>query len=814
MINLFDAQLRFADELDNDNERLSYMTSILRSILQAAVVVTFEIAKSKIPIEETSFPELTERFQKPSDGTPLQVFDDLIPVIRSHYSKNFLLGWFERHKQLSEPLSKKLMAWVEFRNKRPGHGVVDKPTEEYWVKKTKEIITDCLNVFSNILPKVSVEQQFEPLKHHDNHRVSTPLISNNQPIVILGVTVRQGIWKLKAQILSKLNAEEFTTNLPEDNIFNSSSVKSLGPYELKEIISHHSSSSIFHNVPIRQTDTFEGRKGELTLLKEWMDDQDSRFCLVYGDGGYGKTTLVLEMLNQLLESQLDFEQPLPTIISYHTAKTTRWTENGLIHLTGVTPLMDECVRDLARLFIPVLDKTWYSASGRSLIDKIVTILSKDKFTRNDVLLVIDNTETLATTPSEVQELGAFFKMLGKLVGRVIITSRRREFIEATPVLVEGLSDEEGISLMKRLAVEFDAKPITQAGESKLSKVSKQLMHKPILLEALVKFISRSKKGIDDAIESLYTKTSEDLLEFLYEDAWARLNDQQKKVFYVLINLTSPLNQTTVSKACAEIGIQHTAFQFALSETHFSVLTDYGRMYTLEFVDLAKRFFEQQFSKLDKSDKEKIKVLASSIDQYDAERQRIDKEYQADRIAEAFRSEYARAAKVYADNGDVKNAVEMYELAIEDDPVNSALHDRFSWFLLNKANDHLYAKKMSIKAVELDTNNCDANVGLALACYRLNQLDEGDQYIDRAKKLGRTASFCLLRKAIARYHYAKSFSVPETKIEYLTLALALLEQAEKYNRGTGGYDAKNNQDIQKYKELTLRSLNFSRRLIGK
>lgn len=809
MKNLFKAQLEIARSIENNSERLTFLTSILRSLLQSSVVATFEITKALTPSDDLGLPELTERFCKPTDGIPLQILDTLTPAVRGYFSKDFLMGWFEPTKKVSSPLSKQLVQWVEFRNKRPAHGVLDQKTTDDWASKTENILVDCLSVFSKILPTVKNSNTLNPLEKFEKHLVETPIIVNGSPIVIISAQVKKGIWKLKGQLLSNENAEEFSVELPENNIFNSTSLKSIGRYELTEIVSKNKMNSIFHNIPVRQTDTFEGRKEELALLKEWVDDEDSRYCLVFGDGGYGKTTLVLEMLNQFLESQLDFNEPLPTIISYHTAKSTRWTEEGLVHLTGISPVMDECVRDLMRFFEPILKKEWYTVSGRQLIDKAVGILKENELSRDDILLIIDNTETLATTTEEVRDLGAFLKILGKLIGRVIVTSRRREFIEATPIVIEGLSEVEGMSLMKRLAKDFHAKPILQAGEAKLRKVSTQLMHKPILLEALVKYIARSDLGINAAIDNLFKKTSEDLLEFLYEDAWARMNQLQKEVFLVLVNISSPIDQNSVGRTCLEIGIQNTEFQSGLEETHFAVLTDYGRTYTIELVDLARRFFLQQFVKFDSSEKHRIKSAAEKIDQYLAEREKVEKEYQTDRIAEAFRSEYARSAKVYADNGDVENAIEMYELAIEDDPVNSSLHDRFSWLLLNKANKFEYAKKMSEKAFELDPNNCDAIVGLALACYRLQDIEEGDKYIDKAGKKGRSQSFCLLRKAIFRYHKARDIEDIDSQIDWLEEASRILEQAAKRNLGNGGYDAKNSKDIQRYQDLTRQKLTIAR-----
>jgi len=801
------------ESIDGCSERLTYLTCVLRSLLQVSVVSTFEIASKKAPSDEMGLSELTNRFCKPTDGLPIQILDVLIPKIRGYVDKKYLWGWFESLGDNEVPLSKQILEWVEFRNKRPGHGVLDDDLIREWSAKTENLVLMCLKVFEDVIPDFNGEG-LQLSARHGNLTIDSPIFVNGSAIVILEVVARKGIWKLKGQILSRENAEDFTVNLPEDNVFSSVGIRDFNEYDLAEVVSNNKDYSFFHNIPVRQTDTFEGRDDELDLLKEWMDDEDSRYCLVYGDGGYGKTTLVLEMLNKFLESEYDFEEPLPTIISYHSAKMTRWTEDGLIHLTGISPVMDECVRDLVRCFYPVLSKDWYSVSGRSLVDKAVGVLRENKLTRDDVLLVIDNTETLATSSQEVRDLGSFFKSLGKSIGRLIVTSRRREFIEATPIVVEGLSEKDCISLMERLAVDFKAKPIIQAGEPTLRKVCKQLMYKPILLEALVKYISRANVGIDAAMDSVFKRSNEELLEFLYEDAWARMNQLQKEVFLTLIHLSSPLDNNTIGKTCQEIGLQHGEFQAALEETHFSIVSDYGRSYTIELVDLAGKFFYQQFGRMGVDNRERLKKVADRVDKYAAERERVEREYKADRVAEAFRSEYAKAAKVSADKGEIENAIGLYELALEDDPLNSALHDRFSWFLLNKANRYQYAREVSKKAVELEPDNCDAVVGLALVHYRIGDIEEGDRAIEHAGQVGRPLSFCLLRKAIARYYKSKEVSGFDLRLELLDKSLEFLDKAGRSNNNSGGYDAKNLKDIKRYQGLVKRAKTSLRSQITK
>ncbi|NHE81499.1 hypothetical protein G9400_17610 [Klebsiella michiganensis] len=129
--------LHAAQTVQNDSERLSFLTSTLRSLLQTAVISSFEIAKNLTPSDEHDLIELTNRFCKPSDGLPLQILDTLTPVIRSYIANDYLHGWFESTKLIEKPLSKQLIEWVEFRNKRTGHGVLDEKNKQRMGKQNR-----------------------------------------------------------------------------------------------------------------------------------------------------------------------------------------------------------------------------------------------------------------------------------------------------------------------------------------------------------------------------------------------------------------------------------------------------------------------------------------------------------------------------------------------------------------------------------------------------------------------------------------------------------------------------------------------------
>ncbi len=743
----------------------------------------------------------------------------------------FYKGGLKKQSKLTPPLNKQLQEWVSFRNLKPAHGVLDNPTAEEWSVKTENIIKDCLIVFSSILSITKFETTLL-LKEFKNLEISIPLIYDNNIFVIKNISSKKRIWKLKGQLVSLVDAKEFTVDLLENNIFSIEGFESTEKYPYHSFLSNKKEHVLQHNIPIRQTDTFVGRDTELTELKEWIDDEDSRACLIYGDGGYGKTTLVLEFFNKMLEGKFDFQKNPPLIITYYTAKKTKWSEDGLIYLSTTNLAMDECIRELMRCFYPALPKEWYSIRGNKIIDKAKGVLVDNRYERDDILFIIDNTETLASTQEDIKELNDFFNLIRKKLGRVIITSRRRESFEAKLLQIKGLTNAESIRLLKALAKVYNAQSINQAGDRTLQNIAEQLMNKPLLLEALVKYIAHANLGIEKAMDRIFKMSNEQLLEFLYEDAWSRMNNFQKEVFYVMIHLESPLDEKIIGEICQEIRILYSEFIEALVETHFTIEAEYVDTYTLQLIQLAEKFFFLQFQKLDSEKQKNYKEIAKKIDKLAKEIKKVEEEYRTDRVAEAFRSDFAKSAKNSADKGNIKEALELYRLAIEDDPLNSALHDKYSWFLLNRTQEFEYAKKLSIRAIELNDSNCDATVGLALVYYRLDDIENGDKYIDKSNKLGRRLSFCLLRKGIARYHKAKKQyqSIPriqelydtesllsfikliDAPIELLDKALNFLEASELKNNKISGYDKKDLKDTSRNLIMTkslLRTLRTER-----
>ncbi|MFT0172788.1 hypothetical protein ACLKMY_27925 [Paraburkholderia mimosarum] len=801
MQKIYFRELEVALALTAQAESLSYLSSILRSLLQSLSISALETVFQATPTvdDDVDLKQFLDRFGQPSDGLPVEILDALIPRIRGMVFRGYMTGWFETSPEQKENLVTALLSWVEFRNKRPAHGVLDAPTTALWAQNTAELIRRLLIVAADALPTVTAST-LSALVGDVVIPISIPLVLGGECIVIAKVASRKGIWKMQGQVLSWTDAREVAVDLAPSNIF-ATEEKVLDKFKWREVPRSSKSFLVLNNIPGRQTANFVGRAKELEKLTAWLKDiADSRTCLVFGDGGFGKTTLVLEFFNNLLEGSVDGDFKLPSVISFYTAKRTKWTEEGLVHFKGISDVMEDSVRELMYCFSPVLGKEWYKVEGRALIDRAVTAFSEEGFTRDDVLLIIDNTETLSTSQVDAEELGSFISQVAKRIGRVIITSRRRELLAAEPVPVSQLSEVEALLLLQKLGKEYGARAVIQAGEARLRQVCKQLMWKPLLIDTLVRYIARSSSGLQEGLDQVLRKTSDELLEFLYEDAWARMNAAVQEVFMVLVSLASPLDGKCVGDVCTQIGVQHAEFQSSLGETYFASIVDHGDSYGLEIVELATEFFRQKKRRIPREESERLDKIAFKVDKQAADRYEIDKNYRMDRVADGFRSEFAKAAKIATIKKEYGKAAELYDLAILDEPLNSALHERYASFLLRTLGKAPSALPYAERATELDAHSADAWLTLGLVQYKLGDLKAGDAAMEKAIKYGKTDQLCLLRKGIARYHVAMHEPYGKRAMPLLKEAEVLVTLSAKSGSASDFYYQKNKREAEKYMYL--------------
>lgn len=802
MKQLYLTELDKVATLESNSDKLFHLNNIIRSLQQTISISLLQIINELVDDYGNEITDFIDRYQKPNDGLPRDIIERALPLLNSIQTTSYFTSWYDQKDNVG--LSRRLLEWIEFRNQTVSHGVTSKEDIDQWSVKQTVLINDLINGMHVLLPFINGDELYVDI-YNEKVKIKFPLVFKDKCIILNSLVSKKGIFKLKLQTLDWESKQEAIIDISDDNILNSNNHNPSPRFSWSEQVIDGESNSFCHNIPKRQTSHFVGRKPEIDVLRGWMSDFDHRSCIIYGDGGFGKTTLLLEFFNSVFEDEISLDIKLPFIISYHTAKMTRWGSDGLVYYKGVSSLIEDALREILYALEEKLDKKWFETNGRSLVSKIEGELSKQGISRDDILIIIDNAETLASTKDEINEVGEFLELIAKRIGRLIITSRRKEFLGAKPIPISALTESDSLTLLRKSASEYGAKAILQAGESGLKKILRTLHYKPLLIDALVKYISRAQCSIDDAIEQVYKRSTDELLEFLYEDAWIRIGESDQNVFMVLVTLSCPIDSFSVGYTCQELEVQHAEFQGSLDETYFVNLTNYGNRYEIEIIEMAVRFFFSKKEKIPRERLDKINKIAEIVNRRALEKAEIEKAYKDDRITEAYRTEYAKAAKIAVDRNKISEAIDNFEYALIEDPVNSYLFERYAFFLFSKTNRRDYAKELILKALSIDPNNPEALLTAAIIYYRLLDIEIGDDYILKAEKNGKPRSYCYIRRSMSRYHKARVETDKTKALKYLDEAVQYINIANESLSDNDSYYTKNKNTILDYKNVKIPKL---------
>lgn len=518
----------------------------------------------------------------------------------------------------------------------------------------------------------------------------------------------------------------------------------------------------FVHVPDRLAaqDVFTGRAKEILSLADWADDSDSRKCMVWGDGGVGKTTLVVEFVHRLLEGTVSVGWR-PELITFYTAKKTRWGLQGLEQISAQDIGVADVALDIARMLTsPNLDRSWFEKSPREVIQKLATLMGEMKVTRDSHLIILDNTETMARNDADIQALAAQVNELSKRIGRVILTSRRRELIEALPIQTENWTDAEGAEFLRKRGAVLRCNSIQQAGESTLRKYSRLLVNKPIALEVFVQAAAAPGVGLDTAFQRVQRMQRQDLGQFLYDDAWARLAPGLRRVLLLMSRLGDNHDQYLMQLCCQRAEVTVAAASEAIEESRgiASVSRFEGNLqvtFNPEFFNYCVERFELIDEKRTPTDEDVDWVrrrygeflVSASAQVYD-------------RNVRAFRVPAARAAwKCFSDER-FDAALDYYEIAVLEDPDNGWLFDRFAYTLMRMKRWDA-ALEQARKAVRLLPTDPEVHFTKGMIESRMGSAPDAVRDLDEAARRGKPRHLCELQKAYA-YVYAKPANLSEAK----------------------------------------------------
>lgn len=788
-------------ELDCGAQYL-FINSAIRSIMQTACICLLEHSHATVDdIEKTSLPGLAVELRSGTDGLFPRLLSTAIPLVRQAGWPSCCTPWFQCDQNGSIALNIRAENWVRHRNNFSGHGVVAQNTMEEAMVWLPVLAQDLVRGLSDILPSVEVGGRLylESPSLEARRDIASLRFAESSPVVVRSITMRGNIWRVLYQTLDPRSSVESFFDIED-----SSPLIRLTRIDARRyrtvcvgIPDDPGSWNPAVNLPNRQTSAFAGRKPELDHLTEWLDDTDSRVCNVYGEGGIGKTTLVLELLNSILAEDVPAPAWRPDVICFFSAKETRWGPDGLQLIKGVMPAVEDAAREIARVFEDPLDKSWYEGQAKSIIDKAASILVAGGCGRNTILLILDNAETLTRNQTDEEELGRMISYLGKRLCRVLVTSRRRERVEAFPLQVPPMDDETGEFLLRKLAKEYNSTPLISAGSATLRKVTRQFGGRPILLDVFSRLIGQYGYSIDRGIESVLGMAKSDLGDFLYQDAWARMAPSTQEALLVLGQLGSSVTEELFKWTCSETTVSYGALLGALEETRFGTSHDYGQRLELVFDPSARAFLGERFRRAHVETRGRVERAVGNIRKKNDQYLRAEHTEVNDRVRTAFRSEAAKAAHRAVDQGDFQEAVIWYEEAIKVDSGNAALLDRFALFLSRDLRDFSRAAIVAKQACDADPKDADAHFTAGLIAARTGDVPLTDRLISQALSLGKAPHLCCVQRAWARSHcIQKQLKSKSTNLDEITkldaVARQLLTQSKIINPATSK-DYKHNDE---------------------
>lgn len=696
--------------------------------------------------------DLIDAMRAPSDGQLVTCLEELLVVCEQ-------LGWTGASRCLVAPLPEKnpclalcdasqatvtalLRGLVDLRNNgAEGHGLVGGFNPDVELSALDVLIS----VLGSLLPKISNGSLYVGPAGHE-----APLqflrLQGGVPILIRKIQLLQGhSVRVTAQCIENGDLQTFRFEA-KDPFSNVAAVR------FPTLVEWENSWRPRCYLPSKTTDCFTGRNQEISVLNDWMDDVvDSRICMVYGDGGLGKTTLVLEYLHNYLDELVDVEWK-PKVIVFYTAKRTVWDINGLRQASSGTPYALDLLIKLHAYLLGVWPKlNFYKMNVQQACTLLQQLIIKNlALTRNDILVVVDNTETLISTDADRAAIASDLSRIGKHIGRLIITSRRRELVQSTPVPLNDLNQIESITFLRRKGWEkLRAKAIRDSSDSVLWETIQDMDRRPIVLEAFVSALSNpATSTLASAKDKVVGMLRKDLGQFLFADAWARFNVDIRALL-LLMARTADVHDAQLLKFCCEAaGVSIQSAEAAFDESGgiaSTMVTDDGLQ--IAFSKSFLKFADNKSVPKSGGEWPKDSDVQAILNRYSTFLKNANR-FSGDRVLEAFRSPIAKAAHRARREGDLEEAKALFEQALLADSTNGLLFDRYAYMLLHDYRDYKGALHHAKRAVALASEDGEVWLTKGSVEARQGDLRAAETSLNKAAQLGIAEHRVLVQKSWA------------------------------------------------------------------
>jgi tetratricopeptide (TPR) repeat protein len=320
---------------------------------------------------------------------------------------------------------------------------------------------------------------------------------------------------------------------------------------------------------------------------------------------------------------------------------------------------------------------------------------------------------------------------------LIITSRRRELVQSTPVPLKDLDQIEAITFLRRKGWgKLRAKAIHDATDKVLWETIQDMDRRPIVLEAFVNALSNpSTSTLAAAKEKVVGMLRKDLGEFLFADAWARFNQDIRALLLLMARTADVHDAQLLRFGCEASGVSIQAAEAAFDESGgiaSTMVTDDGLQ--VAFSKSFLKFAQNKTVSRDGREWPRGGDVKAVLNRYSAFLKNASR-FSGDRVLEAFRTPIAKAAHRARREGNLEEAKVLFEQALLADATNGLLFDRYAYTLLHDYRDCDEALHHAKRAVALAADDGEVWLTKGSIEARQGDLRAAEASLNKAAELG-------------------------------------------------------------------------------
>lgn len=483
-------------------------------------------------------------------------------------------------------------------------------------------------------------------------------------------------------------------------------------------------NSIYHNLPMADYDDtgFIGRRKDKELLRSKLLGAYPVISII-GVGGYGKTSLALSCLYDLIEEYKETENPIFDTIMWVTLKTRGLQDGDFKYIKNSINSLNDAIKKS--------DQQLNLDSSLSNIDNILYYMKKHK-----TLLVIDNLETI-----NIIENRRLFEEL-PTGSKILITSRIGIGDYEQIFKLAELTDKDAEMYLRRLAHIYKVDSLLKKNGDTIIEYTKKLYKNPL---AIKWFVINVGKGLEPNI--IFRKKQNELIKFCLSNVYEKLSDNAK---YILKVILLKQNRCNLAELVYISQKNYDECEMAIYELFKSNFLEQNEDFSYSIPAFSTNYIREQKFYIENYNtiRQNIKRLIGNLENLDKDIH-LTNEYHPisffpKTVSEKIATVYMLKALEACKNKDNKVMDEYYNLAVQAAPKFADIY-KSAAYMYSKTNV-INAERDYATAMELAENKAPIYYFYGGFLINNQNYTEGERQLLNALELDRDNTLIIMRLA--------------------------------------------------------------------